>query len=44
MLLKLLRNLQNEAASGGPHQNYGAADVVVNDFQTTHALVQCTPF
>lgn len=42
VLLKLLGNLKDEAASGSPLRKYAVGEATVG-FETIYALVQCTP-
>ncbi|PHU26584.1 hypothetical protein BC332_04916 [Capsicum chinense] len=42
-LRKLLENLRDRAAEGGPLRKYASGNVSGPDFQSIYALVQCTP-
>ncbi|XP_021294089.1 putative receptor-like protein kinase At4g00960 [Herrania umbratica] len=42
-LSKLLNNLSNNAATGGPLRKYAAGNATAGNLQTVYAAVQCTP-
>ncbi|XP_019261042.1 PREDICTED: cysteine-rich receptor-like protein kinase 10 [Nicotiana attenuata] len=42
-LRKLLENLRDHAANGGPFRKYASGNATCPNFQTIYALVQCTP-